>query len=113
MNVNLTPQLEQLVKQKVETGLYNNASEVIREALRLMALRDGQDLLRAEAAKGLAQLRAGKTVSLDMKRAKRTAKANAKKARPVNPLVTDADCATIGSRAAAVTRSSTISYFMR
>lgn len=80
MNVNLTPQLESLIKQKVDTGLYNNASEVVREALRLMVVRD-------EAARGFAQLRAGKTLPLDMAGAKRTAKANAKKGRAVNPLV--------------------------
>lgn len=36
MNVNLTPQLEDLVKKKVASGLYNSAGEVVREALRLM-----------------------------------------------------------------------------
>ena len=36
MHISLTPQLEALVKAKVATGLYNNASEVIREALRFM-----------------------------------------------------------------------------
>jgi antitoxin ParD1/3/4 len=44
MNVNLTPQLEEMVKQKVASGLYTSASEVIREALRLM---EEQDRLRA------------------------------------------------------------------
>ena len=44
MNVNLTPQLEDLVKKKVASGLYNSASEVVREALRLM---EEQDQLRA------------------------------------------------------------------
>jgi antitoxin ParD1/3/4 len=44
MNINLTPQLEELVRQKVSTGLYNSASEVVREALRLM---EAQDQLRA------------------------------------------------------------------
>ena len=34
MNVSLTPELEKYVRSKVATGLYNNASEVIREALR-------------------------------------------------------------------------------
>lgn len=43
MNVNLTPQLENMIKQKVTSGLYNSASEVVREALRLM---DAQDRLR-------------------------------------------------------------------
>ena len=89
MNVNLTPQLEQLIKQKVDTGMYNNASEVVREALRIMALRDGQEVIRAEAAKGFAQVKAGKTVPLDITRAKRTAVTNAKKRRRVNPLVRD------------------------
>ncbi len=51
MNVNLTPQLEELVRSKVASGLYTSASEVVREALRLM---DEQDRLR-EAK--LAQLR--------------------------------------------------------
>ncbi len=43
MNVNLTPQLEDLVRSKVASGLYTSASEVVREALRLM---DEQDRLR-------------------------------------------------------------------
>jgi len=44
LNVNLTPQLEELVRQKVSSGRYNSASEVVREALRLM---EAQDELRA------------------------------------------------------------------
>jgi len=44
MNVNLTPQLEALIKEKVASGLYNSASEVVRDALRLM---EEQDQLRA------------------------------------------------------------------
>lgn len=43
-NVNLTPHLEAMLRQKVESGLYSSASEVVREALRLM---DEQDRLRA------------------------------------------------------------------
>ena len=44
MNVNLTPQLEELVRAKVASGMYTSASEVVREALRLM---DEQDRMRA------------------------------------------------------------------
>ena len=44
MNVNLSPQLETMVRQKVSSGLYNSASEVIREALRAM---EAQDEIRA------------------------------------------------------------------
>lgn len=51
MNVNLTPQLQELVRSKVASGMYTSASEVVREALRFM---DEQD--RLHAAK-LAQLR--------------------------------------------------------
>lgn len=36
MHVSLTPELEARIKSKVESGLYNNASEVVREALRFM-----------------------------------------------------------------------------
>ena len=40
MNVNLTPELERLVQNKVRSGRYNSASEVVREALRLFEERD-------------------------------------------------------------------------
>lgn len=36
MNVSLTPELEKFVNNKVHTGRYNSASEVVREALRLL-----------------------------------------------------------------------------
>ena len=35
MHISLTEKLDDYVRQKVASGLYNNASEVIREALRL------------------------------------------------------------------------------
>jgi antitoxin ParD1/3/4 len=40
MNVSLTPELEKYVDDKVDSGLYNNASEVIRESLRLLKEHD-------------------------------------------------------------------------
>ena len=40
MNVSLTPELEQYVNQKVESGMYHSASEVIREGLRMLKERD-------------------------------------------------------------------------
>ena len=42
MNVSLTAELEKYVRRKVASGLYNNASEVIREALRLHVERERQ-----------------------------------------------------------------------
>ena len=35
MHISLTDRLDEYVKEKVRLGLYNNASEVVREALRL------------------------------------------------------------------------------
>jgi antitoxin ParD1/3/4 len=52
MNVSLTPPLEELVRRKVASGMYNSASEVVREALRLL---DEQDQFRSVR---LEQLRA-------------------------------------------------------
>lgn len=40
MKVSLTLQLGELVKRKVESGLYNSSSEVIHEALWLLEERD-------------------------------------------------------------------------
>lgn len=48
LNINLTPQLEEMVRRKVAGGLYNSASEVVREALRLMEARDRLQELRLE-----------------------------------------------------------------
>jgi putative addiction module CopG family antidote len=41
MNVSLTVELEKYIRRKVASGLYNNASEVIRDALRLHVAREG------------------------------------------------------------------------
>ena len=52
MNVSLTPELEALVTEKVRTGLYQTASEVVREALRLLKQRD-DEARRADQRAGL------------------------------------------------------------
>jgi antitoxin ParD1/3/4 len=52
MNVSLTPKLEQIVRQKVESGMYSNASEVVREAIRQMEARDRFKHLQAAIAEG-------------------------------------------------------------
>ncbi len=54
MNVSLTPELERLVNEKVGSGLYQTASEVVREALRLIKERDqAREQLRADVQEGL------------------------------------------------------------
>jgi antitoxin ParD1/3/4 len=60
MNISLTPQLEELVQEKVASSLYNSASEVIREALRLLEAQDQfhqmkLKALRDDIAVGLVQ----------------------------------------------------------
>ncbi len=65
MHISLTPELEAKVRSKVDSGLYNNASEVIREALRFMEQNQELlyqlklDRLRAEVAKGAIQAEEG------------------------------------------------------
>ena len=70
MNISLTPELDEAVKRKVASGLYNNASEVIREALRQsLLLERNNDWLLREAAIGYAQVEAGAVRRVATKRA--------------------------------------------
>ena len=79
MNISLTHELEALVQEKVRSGLYNSASEVIREALRLLQDQDQLrrvrlEALRKEIAVGIAQADSGQTRPLDMKAIKAKAR---------------------------------------
>lgn len=70
MNISLTPELEKMVQQKVKSGLYNNASEVIREALRLMketgeVRRLRLAKLKASLAEGEEDIAAGRATILE------------------------------------------------
>ena len=73
MNVSLTPQLEKLVQKKVDSGRYTSASEVVREALRLLEKKDQRDAERESALKAfqaeldrrIAELDAGKVVEVE------------------------------------------------
>ncbi|MCW3097051.1 MAG: parD4 [Chthonomonadaceae bacterium] len=71
MNVSLTPELEQLVNNKVKSGMYHSASEVIREGLRL--LKEQDDLrqsrinqLRQEVDIGVTQIERGQYTDYDV-----------------------------------------------
>ena len=64
MNVSLTDYLVHFVQQRVASGRYNNASEVVRESLRLLERREAEEAaklerLRAEAQEGLDALDRG------------------------------------------------------
>ncbi len=63
MNVSLTPELERFVDAKVESGLYNNASEVVREGLRLLKEQDEIRLRwREQIERGWLDAQAGRVV---------------------------------------------------
>jgi len=62
MNVSLTPELEAMIRQQVESGRYNNASEVVREALRLLDEHQRVQHLRSLLAVGLEQAQRGELV---------------------------------------------------
>jgi antitoxin ParD1/3/4 len=88
MNISLTPKLETLVRNKVKSGLYNNASEVIREALRVLDQRDRYEKLKSEVAKGFQQIERGETVPYNMRAAKKAARAGLKSGRRLKSVVT-------------------------
>jgi antitoxin ParD1/3/4 len=63
MNVSLTPELEKFIDGKVESGLYNNASEVVREGLRLLKEHDEVRLKwREQIERGWLQAQSGELV---------------------------------------------------
>jgi antitoxin ParD1/3/4 len=87
MNVSLTPQLEELIRRKVASGMYGNASEVVREALRLLEERERYQELRAEVVAGFEQIERGDVVSLNMEEIKRGAREASRQGHVVNPVV--------------------------
>ncbi|MDP1997093.1 MAG: type II toxin-antitoxin system ParD family antitoxin [Gallionella sp.] len=70
MNVSLPPELEARVRQRVESGMYGSASEVIREALRLFDAYEQVktaklDSLRQDIAQGLNDAANGQVKEVD------------------------------------------------
>ena len=71
MHISLTPRLEAFVKSRVESGLYNNASEVIREALRKHVEHDfgatveDNEWLETQLEAGLKDIREGRFAEWD------------------------------------------------
>jgi antitoxin ParD1/3/4 len=55
MNISLTPKLEELVNEKVKSGMYTSASEVIRQGLRLLAMFDEQQEVKLKALRAAIQ----------------------------------------------------------
>ena len=72
MNVSLTPELEQYIRTKVDSGRYLSASEVVREALRLLEQKEKRlEELRVEIQKGL---NSGRSEPLNMEEIKAKAR---------------------------------------
>ncbi|MCW3062223.1 MAG: parD4 [Capsulimonas sp.] len=64
MNISLTPELDNYVHEKVQTGMYHSASEVIREGLRLLKEQDKLrqarlEQLRSDVNLGVEQIARG------------------------------------------------------
>lgn len=65
MNVSLTKELEALVNTKVKSGMYQTASEVVREGLRLLKDRDQSQDLRREVRTGFEAIARGEYEDYD------------------------------------------------
>ena len=79
INVSLPPELELRVRQRVESGMYGSASEVIREALRLFEAYEQVktaklDSLRQDIAKGLSDAENGRVKEIDFASLKQQAR---------------------------------------
>ncbi|MBI5084592.1 MAG: type II toxin-antitoxin system ParD family antitoxin [Acidobacteria bacterium] len=66
-NINLTDHLDRFVEKTVDSGRYGNASEVIREGLRLLEHREEENRaklkwLRGAVKKGLDQIERGEGI---------------------------------------------------
>lgn len=84
MNVSLTPELEKFVSAKVQSGRYNSASEVVREALRLLEEHDSARAIQLtefneELGRRLGSLDRGEAVEPAAARARLQRKAEARR----------------------------------
>jgi antitoxin ParD1/3/4 len=65
MPIHVSPDLEERIREKVESGQYEDSSEVIRAAMRLLDKRDLRlQELRASIAEGLAAAERGEAHEL-------------------------------------------------
>jgi len=87
VNVSLTPELENFVSAKVGSGRYNSASEVVREALRLLEEHDSARAAQlaefnGELARRLNSLDSGETVDPLKARARLERKSAERRRKP-------------------------------
>lgn len=70
MNITLTPDLEALINEQVQSGLFDSPSEVVRAGLRLLKEQSQlkelrREELRKEIMKGVEDIKAGRYVTLE------------------------------------------------
>jgi antitoxin ParD1/3/4 len=70
VNISLTPELEEFVQSRVSSGRYQTASEVVREALRLLERHEkerdeGFERLKEKLSRGAAQAERGELLDGD------------------------------------------------
>ena len=68
LNVSLTPELEEYISSKVQSGSYTSASEVVREGLRLLQASEESKVewaisARAKVERGWQQAQSGQLVN--------------------------------------------------
>ncbi len=86
MHVALSPEFEELIDSKVDCGLYDSASDVVSDALRLLDEWDRiqearQTELKRDIRRGLEQLDRGDSAPLDIE----AIKAKARRSGPYSP----------------------------
>ena len=64
MNIELTPELQKLIQDKVDSAVYRDQSEVVEEGLKLLVERDRgsedyREALKRSVARGLEEAEAG------------------------------------------------------
>lgn len=69
-NVNLTPHFDKFIDTTIASGRYSNASEIVREGLRLLEQHEKEDRakldwLRAAAKEGFGAIKRGDYTALD------------------------------------------------
>jgi antitoxin ParD1/3/4 len=90
MNITLTPQLEELIQSKVDSGRYSDASDVVIQALQVLERAEQLERLRAEIQIGLDQIERGETIEWTedtMDRLIREAEENSRLGKPISDFV--------------------------
>ena len=70
MNVELSQDLEEIVQNKIRSGIYHSTDDVLRQALRVLDERDQflelqKQTMRAQISQGLESLRKGDSYDTD------------------------------------------------